>query len=139
MTTTPRSSNTTPGPIKQINAGVLDVGYAEYGPGAGQPVILLHVWPYDVYSYADVGSQLAADWYRVIVPFLRGYGLTTFLSAQTVRSGHQSAIARDIVDSAHRRRPPLNRSAVTESSTVLSLMQRSLAGPAATFERKDRS
>ncbi|WP_063043557.1 alpha/beta fold hydrolase [Nocardia pseudovaccinii] len=91
-------ANTALGPIKQIDAGVLNVGYAEFGPSTGQPVILLHGWPYDAYSYADAGPLLAAAGYRVIVPFLRGYGTTTFLSAQTVRSGQQSAIARDIVD-----------------------------------------
>ncbi|MEU7766591.1 alpha/beta hydrolase [Nocardia sp. NPDC049190] len=104
-TTTPGSdlragsgANTTLGPIKHIDAGVLDVGYAEFGPSTGQPVLLLHGWPYDAYSYADVGPLLAAAGYRVIVPFLRGYGPTTFLSAQTVRNGQQSAFARDIVD-----------------------------------------
>ncbi|WP_433199582.1 alpha/beta fold hydrolase [Nocardia sp. CA-107356] len=91
-------ANTTLGTIKHIDAGVLDVGYAEFGPSTGQPVILLHGWPYDPYSYADVGPLLAAAGYRVIIPFLRGYGPTTFLSAQTVRNGQQSAIARDIVD-----------------------------------------
>ncbi|MEU6581789.1 alpha/beta hydrolase [Nocardia sp. NPDC046763] len=91
-------ANTTLGPIKQIDAGVLSVGYAEFGPSTGQPVILLHGWPYDAYSYADVGPLLAAAGYRVLVPFLRGYGPTTFRSAQTVRNGQQSAIARDIVD-----------------------------------------
>ncbi|MFB8274592.1 alpha/beta fold hydrolase [Nocardia colli] len=91
-------ANTTLGPIKQIDAGVLTVGYAEFGPSTGQPVILLHGWPYDPYSYADVGPLLAAAGYRVIVPFLRGYGSTTFRSAETVRNGQQTAIARDIVD-----------------------------------------
>ncbi|WP_067812982.1 alpha/beta fold hydrolase [Nocardia inohanensis] len=91
-------ANTSLGTIKQIDAGVLNVGYAEFGPGTGQPVILLHGWPYDPYSYADVGPILADAGYRVLVPFLRGYGSTTFRSAQTVRNGQQSAIARDIVD-----------------------------------------
>lgn len=91
-------ANTTLGPVRHVEAGVLDVAYAEFGPGTGQPVILLHGWPYDPYSYADVGPLLAAAGYRVLVPFLRGYGPTTFLSAQTVRNGQQSAIARDIVD-----------------------------------------
>ncbi|MRH92135.1 alpha/beta fold hydrolase [Nocardia sp. SYP-A9097] len=91
-------ANTTLGSIKKIDAGVLNVGYAEFGPSTGQPVILLHGWPYDPYSYADVGPLLATAGYRVLVPFLRGYGPTTFLSAQTVRNGQQSAIARDIVD-----------------------------------------
>ncbi|MGO4649553.1 alpha/beta fold hydrolase [Nocardia sp. 2YAB30] len=91
-------ANTSLGPIKKINAGVLNVAYAEFGSATGQPVILLHGWPYDAYSYADVGPLLAAAGYRVLVPFLRGYGETTFLSAQTVRNGQQSAIARDIID-----------------------------------------
>ncbi|MFI6999360.1 alpha/beta fold hydrolase [Nocardia sp. NPDC050175] len=91
-------ANTTLGTIKQIDAGSLNVGYAEFGPGTGQPVILLHGWPYDPYSYADVGPLLAAAGYRVIVPFLRGYGATTIRSAETVRNGQQTAIARDIVD-----------------------------------------
>ncbi|MEW1735338.1 alpha/beta hydrolase [Nocardia beijingensis] len=90
--------NTTLGPIKQIDAGVLNVGYAEFGSTTGQPVVLLHGWPYDPYSYADVGPLLAAAGYRVIVPYLRGYGSTTFLSDRTVRNGQQTAIARDIVD-----------------------------------------
>ncbi|WP_309231621.1 alpha/beta hydrolase [Nocardia sp. SYP-A9097] len=91
-------TNTALGPIKQIEAGVLNVGYAEFGDVTGQPVILLHGWPYDPHSYAEVGPPLAAAGYRVLVPFLRGYGPTTFLSARTVRNGQQSAIARDIVD-----------------------------------------
>lgn len=91
-------ANTSLGPIKKIDAGVLNVAYAEFGPVTGQPVILLHGWPYDAYSYVDVAPLLAASGYRVLVPFLRGYGETTFLSAQTVRNGQQSAIARDIVD-----------------------------------------
>ncbi|MFG3619311.1 alpha/beta fold hydrolase [Nocardia sp. NPDC047654] len=91
-------ANTTLGPIKRIEAGVLGVAYAEFGSSTGQPVVLLHGWPYDPYSYADVGPLLAAAGYRVIVPFLRGYGPTTFLSDRTVRNGQQTAIARDIVD-----------------------------------------
>ncbi|WUA11957.1 alpha/beta hydrolase [Nocardia sp. NBC_01377] len=84
--------------MKQIEAGVLDVGYAEFGPATGRPVILLHGWPYDPDSYAEVGPLLADAGYRVLVPFLRGYGPTTFLSPLAVRNGQQSAIARDIVD-----------------------------------------
>ncbi|WP_019927153.1 alpha/beta fold hydrolase [Nocardia sp. BMG111209] len=91
-------ANTTLGPVKQIDAGVLNIGYAEYGPATGQPVVLLHGWPYDPYSYADVGPILAGAGYRVLVPYLRGYGTTTFRDPQTVRNGQQSAIARDIVD-----------------------------------------
>ncbi|WP_158852677.1 alpha/beta fold hydrolase [Saccharothrix deserti] len=89
--------NTSLGPVKQIDAGVLNTAYAEFGPSNGRPVLLLHGWPYDPNSYADVGPLLAADGYRVIVPFLRGYGPTTFLSAQTVRNGQQSAVAQDII------------------------------------------
>jgi len=83
--------------IKQINAGVLNVGYAEVGPANGQPVILLHGWPYSIHSYTEVAGLLAADGYRVIVPHLRGHGTTTFLSAKTPRNGQQSAIAADII------------------------------------------
>jgi pimeloyl-ACP methyl ester carboxylesterase len=81
--------------IKQIEAGVLNVGYAEAGPIGGSPVVLLHGWPYDIYTYVDVAPLLAAQGYRVIVPFLRGYGTTTFLSNDTLRNGQQSAVAAD--------------------------------------------
>ncbi|MGW5573407.1 alpha/beta hydrolase [Nocardia thailandica] len=91
-------TNTNLGPIKSIQAGVLDVAYAEFGPASGQPVVLVHGWPYDPHSFADVGPLLAESGFRVLVPFLRGYGPTRFLSAQTPRNGQQSAIARDIVD-----------------------------------------
>jgi pimeloyl-ACP methyl ester carboxylesterase len=84
-------------PLKQINAGVLNVGYAEAGPADGPPVILLHGWPYDIYSFVDVAPILAAKGYRVIVPYLRGYGTTTFLSADTVRNGQQAVVAVDII------------------------------------------
>ena len=83
--------------IKQINAGVLSVGYAEAGPADGPPVLLLHGWPYDIYSFVDVTPLLVAAGYRVIVPFLRGYGSTRFLSTATVRNGQPSALAADIV------------------------------------------
>ncbi|QIG52525.1 alpha/beta hydrolase [Nordella sp. HKS 07] len=85
------------GAIKQINAGVLNIGYAEEGPADGPPVILLHGWPYDIHTYVDVAPLLAAKGYRVIVPYLRGYGTTRFLSDATMRNGQQSAIAVDIV------------------------------------------
>lgn len=85
------------GPIKQINAGVLNVGYAEVGPANGKPVILLHGWPYDIHSYATVAPLLAARGYRVIVPYLRGYGSTRFLSDKTVRNGQQAALAVDVI------------------------------------------
>jgi pimeloyl-ACP methyl ester carboxylesterase len=83
--------------IKQINAGVLNVGYAEAGPANGQPVILLHGWPYDINSYAGVSAILAAKGYHVIVPYLRGYGATRFLSEKTPRNGQQAALALDII------------------------------------------
>jgi pimeloyl-ACP methyl ester carboxylesterase len=83
--------------LKQIDAGVLNVGYAEAGPADGSPVILLHGWPYDIYSFVDVTPLLASAGYRVIVPYLRGYGPTRFLSNETVRNGQPSAIAVDII------------------------------------------
>jgi pimeloyl-ACP methyl ester carboxylesterase len=85
------------GPIKQIQAGVLNVGYAEVGPATGRPVILLHGWPYDIHSYAEVAPLLSAKGYRVIVPYLRGYGSTSFLSSETVRNAQQSALAVDSI------------------------------------------
>jgi pimeloyl-ACP methyl ester carboxylesterase len=85
------------GALKQIDAGVLNIGYAEVGPTAGPSVILLHGWPYDIHSYVDVASLLASVGYRVIVPYLRGYGTTRFLSSDSVRNGQQSALAADIV------------------------------------------
>ena len=85
------------GPLQQINAGVLSVGYAEAGPAGGPPVILLHGWPYDIHSYVDVAPLLASAGYRVFVPFLRGYGTTRFLSSETLRNGQPSAVAADIV------------------------------------------
>jgi pimeloyl-ACP methyl ester carboxylesterase len=83
--------------LKQIDAGVLNVGYAEAGPGDGPVAVLLHGWPYDIYSYADVSPLLTAAGYRVIVPYLRGYGSTGFLSTATFRNGQQSVVAVDIV------------------------------------------
>jgi len=90
-------SNTSFGPIKQIDAGLLNVGYAEAGPANGPAVILLHGWPYDIHSYVDVAPRLASAGYRVIVPYLRGYGTTRFLSSETFRNGQQSALALDVV------------------------------------------
>jgi pimeloyl-ACP methyl ester carboxylesterase len=84
-------------PIKQVHAGDLDVGYAEAGPKNGPPVALLHGWPYDIYSYVDVAPLLASHGYRVIVPFLRGYGTTRFLSPDTPRNGQPSALAQDVI------------------------------------------
>ena len=94
---TKQGTNTSFGPLKQVDAGLLNVGYAEAGPATGPAVILLHGWPYDIYSYVDVTPLLAAAGYRVIVPFLRGYGTTRFLSNETVRNGQQSVIAVDII------------------------------------------
>ena len=84
--------------LKQIDAGVLKIGYAEAGPSGGPPVILLHGWPYDIHSFIDVAPLLASAGYRVIVPYVRGYGTTRFLSNDTLRNGQQSAIAVDIID-----------------------------------------
>ena len=83
--------------LKQIDAGLLNVGYAEEGPAGGPPVLLLHGWPYDIHSYVDVAPLLAAKGYRVVVPYLRGYGTTRFLSRETFRNGQQSAIASDAI------------------------------------------
>ncbi len=83
--------------LKQIQAGLLNVGYAEAGPASGRPVMLLHGWPYDIYTYVDVAPLLAAAGYRVIVPFLRGYGSTRFISNETVRNAQPAAVATDIV------------------------------------------
>jgi pimeloyl-ACP methyl ester carboxylesterase len=85
------------GSLKQIDAGVLNVGYAEAGPTDGPAVILLHGWPYDIHSYVDVASLLAEAGYRAIVPYLRGYGTTRFLSSETLRNGQQSVLALDII------------------------------------------
>jgi pimeloyl-ACP methyl ester carboxylesterase len=84
-------------PLKQIDAGVLSVGYAEAGPSDGPVVILLHGWPYDIHSFVDVAPALASAGYRVIVPYLRGYGTTGFLSDQTFRNGQPSALAIDVI------------------------------------------
>jgi pimeloyl-ACP methyl ester carboxylesterase len=85
------------GPLEQVDAGVLRVGYAQAGPMDGPPVVLLHGWPYDIHSFADVAPVLAAAGYRVLVPFVRGYGTTRFLSADTPRNGQQAAVAQDVV------------------------------------------
>jgi pimeloyl-ACP methyl ester carboxylesterase len=83
--------------FKQVDAGVLNIGYAEDGPADGPPVILLHGWPYDIHSYVDVAPILADRGFRVIVPYLRGYGSTTFLSDAEVRNGQQAAVASDVI------------------------------------------
>jgi pimeloyl-ACP methyl ester carboxylesterase len=90
-------TNTSFAELKQINAGVLNVGYAEAGPADGPAVILLHGWPYDIHSYVDVAPMLASAGYRVIVPYFRGHGTTRFLSDATMRNGQQAAVAVDII------------------------------------------
>lgn len=84
------------GTTKQVDAGLLNVSYVEVGPSGGRPVVLLHGWPYDVYSFVDVAPILATAGYRVVVPYLRGYGTTRFLAADTFRNGQPSALAMDI-------------------------------------------
>jgi len=93
----PGSLNASFGPLRQVNAGLLNAGYVEVGPASGRPVILLHGWPYDIYSFADVAPLLASAGYRVIVPYLRGYGTTRFLSNDTFRNAQQAAVALDII------------------------------------------
>jgi pimeloyl-ACP methyl ester carboxylesterase len=83
-------------PLKQVDAGLLNVGYAEAGPVGGPPVILLHGWPYDIYSFVDVAPLLASAGYRVIVPYVRGYGTTGFLSTAAFRNGQPAALAADL-------------------------------------------
>ena len=85
------------GTLHQIDAGVLNIGYADLGPKNGPAVILLHGWPYDIYSYAEVAPALATAGYRVLVPYLRGYGTTRIRSAETPRNGQQAALAVDII------------------------------------------
>ncbi|WP_330242956.1 MULTISPECIES: alpha/beta hydrolase [unclassified Streptomyces] len=102
-TTAPTALTVTPGThtsfatLKQIKAGLLDIGYAELGPAHGPVVICLHGWPYDIHSFVDVAPLLAAEGYRVIVPYLRGHGTTRFLSSRTFRNAQQSAVALDII------------------------------------------
>jgi pimeloyl-ACP methyl ester carboxylesterase len=90
-------ANTSFALLKQIDAGSLNVGYAEAGRADGPPVVLLHGWPYDIYAFVDVAPLLAAAGYRVIIPYLRGYGSTRFLSADTFRNGQPSVVAVDII------------------------------------------
>jgi len=85
------------GTLRQIEAGDLSVGYADAGPSDGHPVVLLHGWPYDINSYAEVMPILASAGYRVVVPYLRGYGTTSFLSDATARNGQQSVLAVDAI------------------------------------------
>jgi pimeloyl-ACP methyl ester carboxylesterase len=90
-------ANTSFAPLRQARAGVLNVAYAEAGPSEGPPVLLLHGWPYDIHAFVDVTPLLASKGFRVIVPYLRGYGTTRFLSEDTVRNGQPSALASDII------------------------------------------
>jgi pimeloyl-ACP methyl ester carboxylesterase len=92
-----RGAHTSFASLKQVDAGVLNVGYAEAGPADGPSVILLHGWPYDIHSFVDVAPLLASAGYRVIVPYLRGYGRTRFLSDETFRNGQPSAVAVDTI------------------------------------------
>jgi pimeloyl-ACP methyl ester carboxylesterase len=92
-----QGTNTSFGPLKQVDAGVLNIGYAESGPADGPAVILLHGWPYDIHSFLDVAPPLASAGYRVIIPHLRGHGTTRFLSDDALRNGQQSAVASDII------------------------------------------
>jgi pimeloyl-ACP methyl ester carboxylesterase len=98
MPTTPSSPTRRAFDVKQIKAGLLDVGYVDVGPVNGPVVLLLHGWPYDIHSYADVAEALSSKGYRVIIPHLRGYGSTRFLFDATVRNGQQSAFAVDTID-----------------------------------------
>ncbi|MBS1602447.1 MAG: alpha/beta hydrolase [Bacteroidetes bacterium] len=95
--TSNKNMNRSSGPIKQINAGVLNIGYAEAGPSNGPAVILLHGWPYDINSFTEVAPLLASAGYRVIIPYLRGYGTTRFLSADTLRNGQPAALGEDTI------------------------------------------
>jgi pimeloyl-ACP methyl ester carboxylesterase len=91
------TGNSTLGSLKHIDAGLLNVGYAEAGPSSGRPVILMHGWPYDIHSFVEVTPRLASAGYRVIVPYLRGCGTTSFLSSETLRNGQPSALALDAI------------------------------------------
>jgi pimeloyl-ACP methyl ester carboxylesterase len=95
--TSKAETGTSFGALKQIDAGLLNVGYAEAGPVDGPAVLLLHGWPYDIHSYVDVVPLLATQGHRVIVPYLRGYGTTRFLSDGTLRNGEQAALALDVI------------------------------------------
>jgi len=91
------STDASLGLLKQIDAGMLNVGFAEAGPADGRVVLLLHGWPYDIHTYVDVAPLLAAQGYRVIIPYLRGHGTTRFLRENTVRNGQPSVVAVDAV------------------------------------------
>jgi len=91
------ADDTSFGPLNQIDAGVLNVGYVDAGPPDGKTVVLLHGWPYDIHSYAESAPALQTAGFRVIVPYLRGYGTTRFLSTGTMRNGQQAALAVDVI------------------------------------------
>jgi pimeloyl-ACP methyl ester carboxylesterase len=93
----PTNHHTFVAPLRQVDAGLLNVGYAEAGPGDGRAAILLHGWPYDIHSYVEVAPLLAAEGYRVVVPYLRGFGTTRFLSDERLRNGEQAALALDVI------------------------------------------
>jgi alpha/beta hydrolase fold len=86
------------GPLKRVNAGVLSIAYADAGPADGPPVLLLHGWPYDIHSFVDVAPILANAGYRVLIPYLRGYGETRFLSSDTSRNGQPAALDTDAIN-----------------------------------------
>jgi pimeloyl-ACP methyl ester carboxylesterase len=92
-----QGSNSSFRSLKQIDAGLLNIGYAEAGPIGGPAVVLLHGWPYDIHSFIDVAPLLASSGYRVVIPYLRGYGTTRFLSGETFRNAQQSAVALDVI------------------------------------------
>jgi len=93
----PAGAHTSFGPLRQVDAGVLNIAYAEAGPADGPVVILLHGWPYDIHAFVDVAPLLAARGYRAITPYLRGYGTTRFLAADTIRNGQPAALALDLI------------------------------------------
>ena len=97
MSTNTPGTSTSFGPLKQVDAGVLNVGYAEAGPADGPAVVLLHGWPYDIHSYVEVVPLLSAAGHRAIIPYLRGFGATRFLSDATLRNGEQAALALDVI------------------------------------------
>jgi pimeloyl-ACP methyl ester carboxylesterase len=94
----PSASNTAFASLKQVDAGALSVSYVDAGPTGGPAVLLLHGWPYDIHSFAEVTPLLAAAGYRVVVPYVRGYGGTRFRSSETLRNGQQSVLARDVIE-----------------------------------------
>jgi pimeloyl-ACP methyl ester carboxylesterase len=97
-TSTMKPGTSTPfGALKQVDAGPLSIGYAEAGPADGPAVLLLHGWPYDIHSFADATPLLASAGYHVVVPFVRGYGTTRFLSDDTPRNGQQAVLATDVI------------------------------------------